>query len=106
MIVLVLLVLHALLVMADSGTLTAGLVGTVPAELRGAALGLYSLAGFAGGKFAAHESRGHDEIWRGYTNKGAKTSVIVLKSLISTCRLGPAVSLKGSPTVSPTTAAL
>lgn len=47
--VLVLLVVHALLVMADSGTLTAGLVGTVPAELRGAALGLYSLAGFAGG---------------------------------------------------------
>jgi MFS family permease len=48
-IVLALLMLHALLVMADSGTLTAGLVGTVPAELRGAALGLYSLAGFAGG---------------------------------------------------------
>ena len=48
-IVLVLLIVHALLVMADSGTLTAGLVGTVPAELRGAALGLYSLAGFAGG---------------------------------------------------------
>lgn len=35
--------------MADSGTLTAGLVAAVPAELRGAALGLYSLAGFAGG---------------------------------------------------------
>jgi MFS family permease len=48
-IVLALLVIHALFVMADSGTLTAGLVGTVPAELRGAALGLYSLAGFAGG---------------------------------------------------------
>ena len=47
--VLALLVAHALLVMADSGTLTAGLVGAVPAELRGAALGLYSLAGFAGG---------------------------------------------------------
>ena len=46
---LTLLVLHALFVMADSGTLTAGLVGTVPPELRGAALGLYSLAGFAGG---------------------------------------------------------
>ena len=29
--------------------LTAGLVATVPSELRGAALGLYSLAGFAGG---------------------------------------------------------
>jgi MFS family permease len=48
-VVLALLVLHALFVMADSGTLTAGLVGTVPPELRGAALGLYSLAGFAGG---------------------------------------------------------
>ena len=48
-IVLALLVAHALLVMADSGTLTAGLVAAVPAELRGAALGLYSLAGFAGG---------------------------------------------------------
>lgn len=47
--VLALLVAHALLVMADSGTLTAGLVGTVPSELRGAALGMYSLAGFAGG---------------------------------------------------------
>jgi MFS family permease len=48
-IVLALLAAHALLVMADSGTLTAGLVGTVPPELRGAALGMYSLAGFAGG---------------------------------------------------------
>src|SRR5262249_46982057 len=36
--VLTVLVLHALLVMADSGTLTAGLVGTVPPALRGAAL--------------------------------------------------------------------
>src|SRR2546428_5237917 len=41
-----------------------------------------------------------------YTNRGARTSVIVLRSLISTCREGPAVSLNGSPTVSPTTAAL
>jgi len=48
-IVLGLLVAHALFVMADSGTLTAGLVAAVPPELRGAALGLYSLAGFAGG---------------------------------------------------------
>src|SRR5215469_8297542 len=41
-----------------------------------------------------------------YINSGARTSVIVDKSLISTCRPGPAVSLNGSPTVSPTTAAL
>src|SRR5437879_1141352 len=39
-------------------------------------------------------------------NNGASTSVIVDSSLISTCRDGPAVSLNGSPTVSPTTAAL
>jgi len=32
--------------------------------------------------------------------------VIVASNLISTCKLGPAVSLKGSPNVSPTTAAL
>src|SRR5207248_683736 len=38
-------------------------------------------------------------------NSGARTSVIVLSSLINTCSEGPAVSLKGSPTVSPTTAA-
>jgi len=49
LVVLALLVVYSLFVMADSGTLTAGLVAAVPLELRGAALGLYSLAGFAGG---------------------------------------------------------
>ena len=34
------------------------------------------------------------------------TRLIVAIILMSTCRLGPAVSLKGSPTVSPVTAAL
>ena len=48
-IVIALLTVYSMLVMAESATLTAGLVGTVPPELRGAALGLYSLAGFAGG---------------------------------------------------------
>src|SRR5438445_711573 len=41
-----------------------------------------------------------------HTNRGASTSVTVLSSLISTCSDGPAVSLNGSPTVSPTTPAL
>src|SRR5437879_10581276 len=40
------------------------------------------------------------------TYRGASTRVIVLSSLINTCSEGPAVSLKGSPTVSPTTLAL
>jgi MFS family permease len=47
--VLALLIGYSMLVMAESGTLTAGLVASAPAELRGAAMGFYSLAGFAGG---------------------------------------------------------
>jgi MFS family permease len=47
--VIALLIVYSMLVMAESATLTAGLVAAAPAELRGAALGLYSLAGFAGG---------------------------------------------------------
>ena len=47
--VLGLLVVYSMLVMAESGTLTAGLVAAAPAELRGAAMGLYSLVGFGGG---------------------------------------------------------
>jgi MFS family permease len=47
--VLALLIGYSMLVMAESGTLTAGLVAAAPAELRGAAMGLYSLTGFAGG---------------------------------------------------------
>ena len=48
-VVLALLVAYSMLVMAESGTLTAGLVAAAPLELRGAAMGLYSLAGFGGG---------------------------------------------------------
>lgn len=47
--VFAMLTVYSMLVMADSGTLTAGLVAAAPPELRGAALGLYSLSGFAGG---------------------------------------------------------
>ncbi len=48
-VVLALLVGYSMLVMADSGTLTAGLVAAAPSDLRGAAMGLYSLVGFGGG---------------------------------------------------------
>jgi MFS family permease len=48
-IVLGLLVAYSMLVMAESATLTAGLVAAAPAGERGAALGLYSIAGFGGG---------------------------------------------------------
>jgi MFS family permease len=48
-IVTALLAAYSMLVMADSATLTAGLVAAAPAELRGSAMGVYSLAGFGGG---------------------------------------------------------
>jgi MFS family permease len=48
-VVLALLIVYSMLVMAESGTLTAGLVAAAPPKLRGAAMGLYSLTGFAGG---------------------------------------------------------
>jgi MFS family permease len=47
--VVLLLVAYSMLVMADSATLTAGLVAAAPPDLRGSAMGLYSLAGFGGG---------------------------------------------------------
>ncbi len=47
--VLALLSVYSMLVVGESGTLTAGLLAAAPGELRGAAMGLYSLAGFAGG---------------------------------------------------------
>lgn len=48
-VVLAILFVYSMLVMAESATLTAGLVAAAPQELRGAAMGLYSLVGFAGG---------------------------------------------------------
>src|SRR5436190_7496697 len=47
--VLAILMVYSMPVMAESGTLTAGLVAAAPTELRGAAMGLYSLVGFGGG---------------------------------------------------------
>jgi MFS family permease len=48
-VVVALLGAYSMSVMADSATLTAGLVAAAPEDLRGSAMGLYSLAGFGGG---------------------------------------------------------
>jgi MFS family permease len=48
-VVVALLMVYSMLVMAESATLTAGYVAAAPPELRGAAMGLYSLVGFGGG---------------------------------------------------------
>lgn len=49
LLVAVLLTAHALMVMADSATLTAGLIAAARPEARGATMGVYSLVGFCGG---------------------------------------------------------
>jgi hypothetical protein len=41
--------IHSMFVMADSATLTAGLVISVPQEIKGTAMGLHSLMGFGAG---------------------------------------------------------
>ena len=48
-IVFALMTAYSMLVMADSATLTAGLVSSADPSVKGAALGLYSLIGFGGG---------------------------------------------------------
>jgi MFS family permease len=48
-IILSLAVLHMIFIMADSSTLTAGLVLSAKSEIKGAAMGLHSLVGFIGG---------------------------------------------------------
>jgi nitrate/nitrite transporter NarK len=40
---------HAIFIMADSSTLTAGLVISAQENIKGAAMGLHSLMGFGGG---------------------------------------------------------
>jgi MFS family permease len=40
---------HAIFIMADSATLTAGLVVSAKEDIKGAAMGLHSLMGFGGG---------------------------------------------------------
>ena len=49
LIVFLLVAVYSMLIMADSATLTAGLVSSAEPGVRGAAMGLYSLIGFGGG---------------------------------------------------------
>jgi MFS-type transporter involved in bile tolerance (Atg22 family) len=48
-VIVALALIHAIFVMADSATLTAGLVISVPQEIKGTAMGLHSLMGFGAG---------------------------------------------------------
>jgi MFS family permease len=48
-IIVTLAFIHSMFVMADSATLTAGLVISVPQDIKGTAMGLHSLMGFGAG---------------------------------------------------------
>jgi MFS family permease len=48
-IVMIFAIMHSLFIMADSATLTAGLVTSTSDQLKGAAMGLHSMMGFGGG---------------------------------------------------------
>lgn len=48
-IVFLLMLVYSMLIMADSATLTAGLIASADPTVKGAAMGLYSLIGFGGG---------------------------------------------------------
>jgi MFS family permease len=48
-ILFILALLHSIFIMADSATLTAGLVISVPQDIKGSAMGLHSVLGFGGG---------------------------------------------------------
>jgi hypothetical protein len=48
-IIVTLAFVHSMFVMADSATLTAGLVISVPQDIKGTAMGLHSLMGFGAG---------------------------------------------------------
>ena len=48
-VLLILALLHSMFIMADSATLTAGLVISVPQDIKGSAMGLHSVLGFGGG---------------------------------------------------------
>ena len=60
----------------------------------------------AAGPFSQEVVRRKEELCFGYFIRGTNTRETMVISFMSMFMLGPEVSLKGSPTVSPTTAAL
>jgi MFS family permease len=93
-IVIAILVVYSMLVMAESGTLTAGLVAAAPAELRGAAMGLYSLIGFGGGMLgpvvfgAALDAAGGAASWTAWIVGYAAIGAGVLAAPLAVRRFG------------------
>lgn len=95
-IVMAILIAYSMLVMAESGTLTAGLVAAAPADLRGSAMGLYSLIGFGGGMLgpvvfgAALDAAGGAASWTAWIVGYAAIGAGVLVAPLAVRRFGRA----------------
>jgi MFS family permease len=79
-IILGLAFVHSLFIMADSATLTAGLVISVPKEIKGVAMGLHSVLGFLGGLIGPAIFGGVLDISRAYGYLGwqsAYASIVI-----------------------------
>jgi MFS family permease len=98
-VVLALLIAYSMLVMAESGTLTAGLVGAAPPDLRGAAMGLYSLVGFAGGLLGPVVFGAALDLAGGSRSAGAW--VLAYAAIGAGCLAAPFVARIGSNTNAP-----
>jgi MFS family permease len=98
-VVLAILIAYSMLVMAESGTLTAGLVGAAPAELRGAAMGLYSLVGFAGGLLGPVVFGAALDLAGG--SRSAAAWVVAYAAIGAGCLAAPFVARIGSNTIAP-----
>jgi MFS family permease len=98
-IVLALLIVYSMLVMAESGTLTAGLVGAAPVDLRGAAMGLYSLVGFGGGLLGPVVFGAALDLAGG--GRCAIAWVVAYAAIGAGCLAAPIVARIGSPPTAP-----
>ena len=73
LLVAALLTVYSLMVMADSATLTAGLIAAARPEARGATMGVYSLLGFCGGMLGPALFGGALDLTGGATSTAAWT---------------------------------
>jgi MFS family permease len=95
--VLSVLVVYSMMVMAESATLTAGLVAAAPPQLRGSALGLYSLAGFGGGMLGPVVFGAALDMAGGAANRFAW--VVAYAAIGAGCLAAPAVARWFAPRV-------
>jgi len=96
-VVVALLAIYSMMVMAESATLTAGLVAAAPPQVRGSAMGLYSLAGFGGGMLGPMVFGAALDMAGGASNTSAW--VVAYAAIGAGCLAAPAVARWFAPRV-------